>query len=64
MAGLPRQGATAPAVTAATDKRFKRAHVKPSRKRTPASKHLWLAVRVIAMLMVIGYGGYRGVTSD
>ena len=63
MAGLPRQGATAPAVTAATDKRFKRAHVKPSRKRTPASKHLWLAVRVIAMLMVIGYGGYRGVTS-
>lgn len=63
MAGLPRQGATAPAVTAATDKRFKRAHVKPSRKRAPASKHLWLAVRVIAMLMVIGYGGYRGVTS-
>jgi len=63
MAGLPRQGATVPAVAAATDKRFKRAHVKPSRKRTPASTRIWLAARVIAMLMVIGYGGYRGVTS-
>ena len=63
MAGLPRQGATAPAVAAATDKRFKRAHVKPSRKRTPASKHIWLAVRGLAIVTVLGYGGYLGVTS-
>jgi len=62
MAGLPKQGA-APAVTAATDKRFRRAHVKPSRKRTPVGRQVWLAIRVIGALAVFGYGGYRGVTS-
>ncbi len=62
MAGLSRQGTTASAVAAATDKRFKRAHVKPSRKRTPASKYLWLGIRAFAMVIVLGYGGYRGVT--
>jgi len=50
-------------VAAATDKRFRRAHVKPSRKRTPASKHVWLGIRVLAIAAVLGYGGYRGVTS-
>jgi cell division protein FtsQ len=63
MAGLPRPGTGAPAVVAATDKRFRRAHVKPSRKRTPASKHLWTALRALVILAVLGYGGYRGVTS-
>lgn len=63
MAGLPRPGATTPAVAAATDKRFKRAHVKPSRRRTPASQHIWRAVRGLAIVTVLGYGGYRGVTS-
>jgi cell division protein FtsQ len=58
MAGLPRQTPAA----VATDKRFKRAHVKPSRKRSPASKHAWLAARVIALLLVMGYAGYRSVT--
>ena len=62
MAGLSRQGTTASAVAATTDKRFKRAHVKPSRKRTPASKYLWLGIRAFAMVIVLGYGGYRGVT--
>lgn len=62
MAGLPRSSAV-PAVAAATDKRFRRAHVKPSRKRTPAAKRVWLAMRVLAALLVVGYGGYRGVTS-
>ena len=62
MAGLPKQGTTAPAVSAATDKRFRRAHVKPGRKRTPAGRHVWLAIRVLAMAGVLGYGGYRGVT--
>ncbi len=61
MAGLSRQGTTASAVAAATDKRFKRAHVKPSRKRPPAAKYLWLAIRAFAMVIVLGYGGYRGV---
>jgi len=45
-----------------TDKRFRRAHVKPSRKRSPASKHAWLAARFLAMAVVLGYGGYRGAT--
>ena len=63
MAGLPRQGAGVPAVAAATDKRFRRAHVKPSRKRTPAVKYLWMVLRTLAILAVLGYGGYRGVSS-
>jgi cell division septal protein FtsQ len=45
-----------------TDKRFRRAHVKPSRKRSPASKHAWLAARFLAMAVVLGYAGYRGAT--
>ena len=63
MAGLPRPGTGAPAVVAATDKRFRRAHVKPSRKRTPIVEAVWLVLRVLVMLAVLGYGGYRGVTS-
>lgn len=63
MAGLPRAAAGTQSVAAATDKRFRRAHVKPSRKRTPASKHVWLGIRVLAIAAVLGYGGYRGVTS-
>ena len=45
----------------ATDKRFRRAHVKPSRKRSPASQHAWLAARLIALALVLGYAAYRGV---
>jgi cell division septal protein FtsQ len=36
--------------------------VKPSRKRSPAAKHAWLAARLIVMASVLGYAGYRGVT--
>jgi cell division protein FtsQ len=57
MAGLPQAAGHA----VATDKRFKRAHVKPSRKRSPASKHVWLAVRVFVPALLIGYAAYRGV---
>jgi cell division protein FtsQ len=46
----------------ATDKRFRRAHVKPSRRRSPASKHAWLAARLFALTLVLGYAAYRGVT--
>jgi len=60
MRGLPAQASAG--ATVATDKRFKRAHVKPARRRSPASKHLWLAARVSALLLVAGYGAYRGVT--
>lgn len=59
MPGLPRQ---TPSQPIATDKRFKRAHVKPSRKRSPASKHVWLAVRLLVLLLVVGYAAYRSVT--
>jgi len=62
VAGLSRPGA-APALAAATDKRFRRAHVKPARKRTSVSTQAWLALRAVAIVAVIGYGGYRGVTS-
>lgn len=57
MAGLPQ--ATGHAV--ATDKRFKRAQVKPARKRSPGSKHAWLVIRLLVPVLLIGYGGYRGV---
>ena len=46
----------------ATDKRFRRAHVKPSRKRSPATRHAWLAARLLALTLVLGYAAYRGVT--
>ena len=45
MAGLPRQTPGGHAVAA--DKRFRRAHVKPARKRSSSSKHVWLAVRIV-----------------
>jgi cell division protein FtsQ len=51
MAGLP---------AAATDKRFKRAHVKPSRKRSAASRHAWLAARLLVLALLLGYATYQG----
>jgi len=60
MTGLLRQGLGQGGV--ATDKRFKRAHVKPSRKRNSASKHLWFVLRLLIFVVVLGYAGYRGVT--
>ena len=56
-----RQGSGGPG-RAPTDKRFRRAHVKPSRRRSPASKHAWLAARLFALALVLGYAAYRGVT--
>lgn len=61
MAGLPRQAAQS--VATATDKRFRRGHVKPARKRTPVWKQAWLAIRGLAVVTVLGYGSYLGVTS-
>ena len=51
----------AQAVAAATDKRFRRAQVKPARKRSLASKQAWIAVRAVALGALLSYGGYRGV---
>ena len=52
MAGLP---------AAVTDKRFKRAHVKPSRKRSSSSKHAWLIARIVVLAVLFGYATYQGV---
>ena len=48
-------------VAAAHDKRFKRAQVRPSRRRSPGSKFAWLAVRLTALVTLLGYAGYQGV---
>jgi cell division protein FtsQ len=50
-------------VAAATDKRFKRAHVKPSRKRASSAAHAWLAARIIAGLLAVGGAAYLGVST-
>ena len=49
-------------IAAAHDKRFKRSQVRPSRKRGAASKYGWLAVRLAAFLILLGYATYEGVT--
>jgi cell division septal protein FtsQ len=59
---LLRHGSGGQAVTTQTDKRFRRAHVKPSRRRSPASTYAWLAARLFALALVLGYAAYRGVT--
>ena len=47
---------------ASTDKRFKRAHVKPSRRRSPGAKRAWFAARLIGIAMLLAYAAYQGVT--
>ncbi len=54
--GLGGQGAVG------NDKRFRRAHVKPSRRRSPASRPAWFVAKVLLFLTVLAYAGYQGVT--
>ena len=61
MAGLLRQGFRAQALATAPDKRFRRAHVKPARKRSLASKRAWTAARAAVLFGLVIYGGFRGV---
>ncbi len=49
-----------PAVAAPADKRFRRAHVKPVRRRKVGQRQLWRIVRMVAVLSVAVYGGWRG----
>jgi cell division protein FtsQ len=49
-----------PAVAAPADKRFRRAHVKPARKRKVNLRHAWRVTRVAAVLALATYGGWRG----
>lgn len=58
---LLRQGSGGQAVTTVTDKRFRRAQVKPSRKKTGATKYMWLGVRLLILALILGYGAYRSV---
>jgi cell division protein FtsQ len=48
------------AVAAPADKRFRRARVKPSRKRGVSARHVWLAARLMVIAGVAVYGGWRG----
>ena len=48
------------AVAAPADKRFRRAHVKPARKRQVSLRRAWKVARVVAVLGVALYGGWRG----
>ena len=56
-----RQGFGGQAVAATTDRRFRRAHVKPSRKRTHRARQTLAAARAVALVAVLGYAGYRGM---
>ena len=47
-------------VAVPADRRFRRAHVKPGSKRRSAARRGWLVCRVIAVLAVTIYGGWRG----
>ena len=58
MTGLLRFGAQG---GVGTDKRFRRAHVKPSRKRSPAANHACFAARLLLLLLALAYAGYQGV---
>jgi cell division protein FtsQ len=48
------------AVRAPADKRFRRAQVKPARRRKTWTAHGWRTVRVTLILAVAIYGGYHG----
>jgi cell division protein FtsQ len=48
------------AVAAPADKRFRRAKVRPARKRKIDVRHAWLVTRVVTVLALAIYGGWRG----
>jgi cell division protein FtsQ len=48
-----------PAVAAPADKRFRRARVKPARRRGAAIRQAWMAARVVFVFAAMTYGGWR-----
>jgi cell division protein FtsQ len=48
------------AVAAPADKRFRRAQVRPARKRQVTGRQVWLLTKIAALLAVVVYGGWRG----
>ena len=49
-------------VKAPADKRFRRAHVSPARQRRMWPPDWRVVLRLVAVLAIVGYGGYRGVS--
>jgi cell division septal protein FtsQ len=49
-----------PAVAAPADRRFRRAHLKPARRRKVGVRQVWLATKVTVLLGLAIYGGWRG----
>lgn len=47
------------AVAAPADKRFRRAHVKPARRRRVDLRLWWLVARIVTVLLIAIYGGWR-----
>lgn len=50
------------AVAAPTDKRFRRAKVKPARRQKGQRRQLWQIVRITLVLSIATYGGWRGTS--
>jgi cell division protein FtsQ len=48
------------AVAAPADKRFRRAQVKPARQRQVSSRYVWIGVKLLIVLGLAAYGGWRG----
>jgi cell division protein FtsQ len=44
------------------DKRFRRAHLKPGRKRSATVSHAWIAARLVVVFGLMMYGGWRAMT--
>jgi cell division protein FtsQ len=51
-----------PPVAAPADKRFRRAHVKPSSRRRSRLYGAWIAARVVVGVLVCVYGAWRGAS--
>jgi cell division protein FtsQ len=49
-----------PAVAAPADKRFRRAQLKPARRRKVNLRQAWLVARVVVILVLAIYSGWRG----
>jgi cell division protein FtsQ len=49
-----------PAVAAPADRRFRRVHVKPARRRKVSAWQIWRIARVAGVLGLALYGGWRG----
>jgi cell division septal protein FtsQ len=49
-----------PAVAAPADRRFRRAHVKPARRRKVSVRQVWLVTKAVVLLALAVYGGWRG----